>query len=100
MHAELGRAVCELRRRLEWSQQEMAARIDKVMGRASGVSTQQPVISRWENGIDAPSQVHRAALAKIAEKHGHEDLAGIFRAPLVAWQLVAKLRLDRRDRRS
>ena len=34
MHAELGRAVCELRRRLAWSQEEMAAKIDKAIGPA------------------------------------------------------------------
>jgi hypothetical protein len=40
------------------------------------------MISKWEHGIDGPSPSHRMALAKIAAKHGHTDLAAIFRAPI------------------
>jgi hypothetical protein len=43
------------------------------------------MISRWERHLDAPSPSNRMALAKLAEKHGHPDLAAIFRAtPAVA----------------
>ena len=34
------------------------------------------------------------ALARIATKRGHEDLARRFRAPVVAWHLVATLRTE------
>jgi len=90
MHVELGIAVCELRRRLEWSQTQLAHAIDKHSGKTE--TTDYMTISRWERGIDSPSPAKRMALAKIAAKRGHEDLAKRFRAPIVAWQLVAALR--------
>ena len=34
------------------------------------------------------------ALVKIVTKRGHEDLAKRFRAPVVAWHLVARLRTE------
>jgi hypothetical protein len=34
------------------------------------------------------------ALAKIAEKHKYDGLADIFRAPTIAWRLVARLKED------
>lgn len=94
MHAEISRAVAELRARLEVSQPELARTIDKHSGRSknSGPMTHQQTISAWENGAGAPSPRHRMALAKISAKHGHEDLAALFRAPVVAWQLVAILK--------
>jgi transcriptional regulator with XRE-family HTH domain len=92
MHAELGIAVRALRRRLEWSQTEMAQAIDKHGDKAK--TTDYMTVSRWERGIDAPSPAKRMALAKIAAMRGHEDLAKRFRAPVVAWQLVATLRTE------
>src|ERR1017187_2673084 len=64
MHVELGRAVSALRRRLEWSQTELARAIDK-QGRGAKV-TDYMTISRWERGIDLPSPAKRMALAKIS----------------------------------
>jgi transcriptional regulator with XRE-family HTH domain len=90
MHVELAIAVCELRRLLQWSQTELARAIDKHSGKTS--RTDYMTISRWERGIDSPSPAKRMALAKISTKRGHEDLAKRFRAPVVAWHLVATLR--------
>ena len=90
MHVGLSRDVCELRKRMEWSQVELAHAIDK-----HGVGTTDPwTISRWERGVESPSPGHRTALAKIAEKHKHHGLADIFRAPTIAWRLVARLKDD------
>ncbi len=87
MHAWLGKAVNDLRRRQEWSQEELARAIDRHGGRA----TDHVIVSRWERRIDAPSPVKRLALGKIAAKNGHEDLADIFRAGVSAWRLVSRL---------
>jgi transcriptional regulator with XRE-family HTH domain len=78
--------------RLEWSQTELARAIDKHGNKTK--TTDYMTISRWERGIDSPSPAKRMALARIAAKHGHEDLAKRFRAPVVAWQLVATLRTE------
>ncbi len=61
MHAEISRAVSELRARLEVSQPELARTIDKHCGRSknSGPMTHQQTISAWENGAGAPSPRHR-----------------------------------------
>ena len=90
MHLELGWAVIELRRRQEWSQTELAHAIDKHGSKTK--TTDYMTISRWERGIDSPSPAKRMALAKIATKRGHKDLAKRFRAPVVACHLVAALR--------
>jgi transcriptional regulator with XRE-family HTH domain len=87
MHTCLGRVVNELRQRLEWSQEELA----RAIGKHGGQATDHMTVSRWERGIDAPSPVKRMALGKIAAKHGHEDLADVFRAAMTAWRLVARL---------
>lgn len=90
MHVGLSSAVCELRRRMEWSQVELAHAIDKHGASTTGHGT----VSRWERGVESPSPGHRAALAKIAEKHKHEGLADIFRASTIAWRLVARLKAN------
>ena len=87
MHTWLGRAVNELRQRLEWSQEELGHAIGKHGGHATDYMT----VSRWERGIEAPSPVKRVALGKIADRHRQEDLADIFRAGTSAWRLVARL---------
>ncbi len=87
MHAWLGKAVNDLRRRQDWSQEELARAIDHYGGRV----TDHVTVSRWERGIDAPSPVKRSALGKIAAKNGYEDLADIFRAGVSAWRLVSRL---------
>ena len=89
MHAGLSSAVCELRRRLEWSQVELAHAIHKHGAR----TTDHGTVSRWERGVESPSPGHRTALAKIAEKHKQEGLADIFRASITCWRLVARLKL-------
>jgi hypothetical protein len=92
MHAELSKAVCELRRRLEWSQAEIGQALSKY-----GQATHRFTVSRWERGLETPYPEKRAALAKIADSAGHEDLAAIFRAPIVAWRLVGRLRPVQRE---
>jgi len=75
---------------MKWSQVELAHAINE--HRAS--TTNHGTISRWERGIESPSPDHRTALAKIADKHKHEGLADIFRASIISWRLVARLKVD------
>lgn len=89
MHAHIGKAVVELRRRMKCSQEELGRFIEK-----HGQPTHADVIGRWERGRESPSPAKRCALAKLAAKHRHEDLAAMFRAPIVAWHLVAVLPKD------
>jgi len=37
-------------------------------------------------------------LARIAAKHGHEDLAELFRAPVMAWRLVGLIKDEQQQR--
>src|SRR5690242_8688922 len=93
MHAHIGNAVVELRRRLNWSQEDLA---DKM--RKHGRPLHGPTVCKWEKGKDSPSPENRMVLAKLSTKEGHEDLAALFRAPIVAWRLVALLpRTDERQ---
>ena len=87
MHAEIGRASCELRRRLEWSQEQLAEAMTK-----GGQYTHPITVSRWERGVDSPCPEKRFMLAKIAQGKRQEDLADLFRAPMCAWRLVSYLR--------
>jgi transcriptional regulator with XRE-family HTH domain len=90
MQKGLGRAVVELRARMRWSQPDLAQNISR-HGGVCGVMAApgQGAISRWENGTQAPSPIYRAAMARLAAKHGHNDLVDTFRAPMSAWRLVA-----------
>ena len=90
MHMGLSSAVCELRRRLELSQVELAHAIDEYGSKRTDHAT----VSRWERGIESPSATHRTALAKIAENHKHYGLCDIFRAPTLSWRLVARLTFE------
>ena len=94
MRAELGKAVCELRRRLEWSQDHLGYAITRHGGRPRGGNpeTYRLVISRWENSTRAPAPVCRMALAKIAANHGHEDLARVFRKSIAHWRAAVARR--------
>lgn len=76
-HAALRVAVRDLRKRIGWTQDDLAAALDKHLGKKR--VTRQSTISKWEVGIDGPSPSHRMVLAKIAAKYEHEDLAAIFR---------------------
>jgi DNA-binding XRE family transcriptional regulator len=76
-HAALRVAVRDLRKRIGWTQDDLAAALDKHLGKKR--VTRQSTISKWEVGIDGPSPSHRMVLAKIASKYEHEDLAAIFR---------------------
>ena len=90
MRRGLGKAVVELRSRMHWGQVDLADQIAKHgVGGAVMAAPEQGAISRWENGVQAPSPVYRAALARIAAKHKHDDLVETFRAPMSAWRLVA-----------
>ena len=90
MHRGLGSAVVELRSRMHWGQVDLANQIAKSgSGRSVMAAPGQGSISRWENGVQAPSPVYRAALARIAAEHKHDDLVETFRAPTSAWRLVA-----------
>lgn len=99
MHRGLSNAVIELRRRMNWGQEDLARQINRHGARPGSLlaSTKQ-MISGWENGEHAPSPVYRAALGRIAEKHeATEDLAAVFRAPTIAWRLVAHVKLGLKD---
>lgn len=80
MHAELGEAVCELRRRLQWSQEQLAQGLGK-----NGRRTHSITVSRWERGVDSPSPEKRTVLTRIAQRKGYEDLAIVLRAPISVW---------------
>jgi transcriptional regulator with XRE-family HTH domain len=95
MHRALGKAVAELRARMKWSQEDLAHQISQ-HGNRVGLMLEPSVgmISRWEHGEQAPSPAYRMALARIAGKsEGTEDLAELFRAPMISWHLVAHVKL-------
>jgi transcriptional regulator with XRE-family HTH domain len=71
-------AVRTLRKRAGWTQDDLAAALDKSLGKKR--VTRQSTISKWELGIDGPSPTHRMVLARIASKYEHEDLAAVFRS--------------------
>ena len=77
--AELNRAVCELRKRLQWSQEQLGQAIGTYGKRRT---SDHMTISRWERGMRAPSPAKLVMLARIATKYRYPDLATIFRAPL------------------
>ena len=85
MHRGLGKSVLELRARMHWGQEDLALRLGEIME-----APDRFVISRWENCSQAPSPIYRVALARIAAKHKHDDLAETFRAPRSAWRLVGR----------
>lgn len=99
MHRGLGRAVGQLRARMQWGQADLAKEINKHASRMNIVLTpDQGTISRWESGDKAPSPRHRMVLARIAAKHkATEDLAEIFRAPVSAWRLVGTVKVMLKD---
>ncbi|MBL8290793.1 MAG: helix-turn-helix domain-containing protein [Bryobacterales bacterium] len=70
-------AVRALRKRMGWTQADLAEALDRAQGRRR--VTRQSTISKWERGIDGPSPIHRMVLAKIAAKYKHDDLAASFR---------------------
>ena len=84
MHIEIGHATCELRRRLEWSQEQLAEALTKY-----GEATHPVTVSRWERGVDSPSPEKRSVLGRIADRRDHADLAEVFRAPMSAWRLAS-----------
>ncbi len=89
-HTELANAICELRRRLNWSQTELARAIDKRLGHAKG-ATGFRVISDWERSIKSPNPDNRSALAQLALKQEWEDLAAIFTAGRESWDFLAAI---------
>jgi hypothetical protein len=94
MHRGLSRAVVELRARMRWGQADLARQITKQGTRARvALEPDRETISRWEHGEQAPSPIYRMALARVASKHGQEDLAELFRAPIIAWRLVGHVKL-------
>lgn len=91
MHRGLGRAVADLRARMGWGQEDLAREITRV-GSKMGFTIKPNVvcISRWENGDFAPSEDHRAVLARIAGRDPRtQHLAVLFRAPMSLWRLVS-----------
>ena len=93
MRRGLSRAVLDLRTRMRWGQEDLAKEITKTAARMRvAITPNRTCVSRWENGDAAPSSEHRMVLAKIAAKHGHEDIAELFRAPVSAWRLVGRMR--------
>jgi hypothetical protein len=94
MHRVMGVAVVALRVRMQWTQERLASNITKISGRKfGGQRTYMQTISQWERPLESPSLLRRMALGKLAEKHGHSDLAAVFRAaPEEALALVMNLR--------
>jgi transcriptional regulator with XRE-family HTH domain len=89
-HKALAWAVVELRARMRWGQEDLAHAINRFAnGDARVRRPDHKDISRWENGEYAPASVHRRALGKIAEKYKYPDLAKIFRAAPVSWEVAA-----------
>ena len=85
----MSEAVCTLRQRIGWAQEELALALNKHLGKVSSnrpLAWQCTMISKWEHGADGPSPNHRMALTKIAAKYGHDDLASIFRARIARRQ--------------
>lgn len=83
----------DLRARMRWGQDDLAKEITKTAAKMRvAIAPNRICVSRWENGEAAPSSEHRMVLARIAAKHGHEDIAELFRAPVSAWRLVGMLR--------
>jgi transcriptional regulator with XRE-family HTH domain len=76
----VGRAVKMLRNRLGWSQPKLA--------RAIGDDLDSGSVSRWERGLLAPQPANREALARMAERHGWNDLVAAFSEPLSEWKAV------------
>ena len=93
MQRGLSRAVVDLRARLQWGQEDLAREITKMAAKMRvAIAPNRICVSRWENGETAPSPEHRMVLARISAKHGHEDIAELFRAPVSAWRLVGRMR--------
>ncbi len=86
MHRHIGRTVNRLREHMRVGQAEFARALGKY---TEGRPPDQAQISRWERGEVLPSPAHRAALARLAEKHKKEELAELLRAPVSAWRVVA-----------
>lgn len=82
-------AITELRTRMEWNQGQLAVHIGRYSDRGERLPPPaHETVSRWENGTQAPSLQYRAALAKIARSEKQSDLAVIFEAAPVCWELV------------
>ncbi len=93
MHRGLSRAVVDLRARMRWGQEDLANEITKWAAKMRvPITPTRRCILRWEHCETAPSAQHRMVLARIAAKHGHEDLAELFRAPVMAWRLVGLIK--------
>lgn len=94
MHRHVGRAITELRRTMNWSQEELAHEIRR---HRTGLIMQEPtkdMVSKWEHGIKAPASEYRTALARIAAKDkATEDLAPIFLASIATWQVVSRIEM-------
>lgn len=89
MHKAIGRAVVELRRRMNWGQAELARQISSEHTGAR-LAANQAMISQWEHGVHAPSPDYRIALSRIAARSKRtEDLAEFFRLPVSAWRVAA-----------
>jgi transcriptional regulator with XRE-family HTH domain len=101
MHRAVGRAITELRRTMNWSQEDLAREIRKHGTRHGHWMEAPPVdlISKWEHGFRAPDAEHRAALARIAaNEKSTEGLVPIFHASMATWNVVSKLAaLDERQ---
>lgn len=98
MRRGLSRAVVDLRARMRWSQEDLAREISKLATKMGVAITPNRIcVTRWENCETAPSQQHRMVLARIAARHGHEDIAELFRAPISAWRLVGYVKLGMQD---
>ncbi|MFB3826473.1 MAG: helix-turn-helix domain-containing protein [Bryobacteraceae bacterium] len=76
----VARAVRMLRNRLGYSQPKLARSVGEDLDAGS--------VSRWERGLLAPQPANREALARLAERHGWNDLAAVFKEPLKEWKTI------------
>jgi len=80
-HRELGAAVVDLRLRMRWGQEDLAEQVKREALRARmKLEPSQGTISRWEQRQQSPSPTYSMVLARLATRHGHDDLAERFRA--------------------
>jgi transcriptional regulator with XRE-family HTH domain len=95
MHQTVGKAITELRRVMNWSQEELAHELDKHAKQKR--TLQEPtakMVSKWEAGTHSPAPEHRVTLARLAKgQKATEDLVPIFLASTTGWNLVARVKL-------
>ena len=86
----LAEAVVELRRRHNWSQKQLAQETGNENSMRRFTAPSVRTIQRWEIGQVQPGEMYRIALARVAHKYGHDDLAQIFHQNQLIRQIQQK----------